>query len=197
MNDKEKIDAYIRKHDKWTAQLEKLRKVLQTSELIEEVKWGVPSYTLDNKILISIAGFKNHCAVWFHQGVFLKDSVSALVNAQEGTTKGMRQLRIGPGDKVDEKLLRSYVIETIANHRAGRKIAPNKKSLNISSELASALKQDKKLNTAFRSLTPGKQREYADHIASAKQAAARLSRIEKAAPLILQGVGLHDKYKNC
>lgn len=197
MNDAQKIEAYIEKHEKWKQQLTAMRSVLTATELIETVKWGSPSYTLDKSVLISLAGFKNHCAVWFHQGVFLEDEKSLLVNAQEGTTKGLRQLRLEKGDKLNRSVLKAFVAETIANHRAGKKIAPVQKELKVPMELQAALGKNKKLASAFAALTPGRQREYADHIASAKQEKTRASRVEKAAPLILQGVGLHDKYKNC
>ena len=81
MSDIKKIDAYIEKHEKWKDQLVTLRKILNASELVEAVKWGSPSYTLDSNILISLVGFKNHCAIWFHQGMFLEDAKSVLVNA--------------------------------------------------------------------------------------------------------------------
>ena len=196
MSDAEKIAAYIEKHAKWKQQLTAMRSILNATELSEAIKWGSPSYSLDKSILISIIGFKNHCAMWFHQGVFLKDGKSVLVNAQEGTTKGLRQLRLEEGDKIDKPLIKSYVIETIANHRDGKKIEPARKVLIKPAELEAALK-NRKLAAAFEALTPGKQREYADHIASAKQEKTRNSRMEKAVPLILQGAGLHDKYKNC
>lgn len=48
--------------------------MLDSLELVEAIKWGGPSCTLDNNILIILVGFKNHCAIWFHQGVFLEDT---------------------------------------------------------------------------------------------------------------------------
>ena len=109
----------------------------------------------------------------------------------------MRQLRIEENSKINKTLIKAYVTETIANHRAGKKIAPAKKELKTPVELDAALKKDAKLKAAFNALAPGKRREFADHIACAKQEKTRISRMENAAPLILQGVGLHDKYKNC
>ena len=49
------------------------------------------------------------------------------------------------------------------------------------------------------SATPvtGKQREYADHIASAKRDDMKNKRIEKILPMIAAGIGLNDKYRNC
>jgi len=197
MSDAKKIDVYIEKQGKWRDQLVAIRDILNASVLVETVKWGSPTYTLDSNILISLVGFKNHCAIWFHQGVFLEDSKSVLVNAQEGTTKGMRQLRIIEGSKINKALVKAYIAETIANHRAGKKVAPTKKTLKISAELDAALKKGSKLKLAFNTLTSGKQREYADHIASAKRQKTRINRMKKVAPLILQGAGLHDKYRNC
>jgi uncharacterized protein YdeI (YjbR/CyaY-like superfamily) len=39
------------------------------------------------------------------------------------------------------------------------------------------------------------QREYAEHIASAKREATKQTRIDKVLPMIVSGVGLHDKYR--
>ena len=56
---------------------------------------------------------------------------------------------------------------------------------------------DGKNVVGIAALTPGKQREYANHIASAKQAATKTSRLQKILPLIEAGGGLHDKYRDC
>ena len=65
------------------------------------------------------------------------------------------------------------------------------------SYLEMAFDNNSELQTSFNTLTPGKQREYCEHIASAKRETTKLSRIEKITPMVLNGVGLHDKYKNC
>jgi hypothetical protein len=36
--------------------------------LEESIKWGMPSFLYDGKIVCGIAGFKAHCALWFWQG---------------------------------------------------------------------------------------------------------------------------------
>lgn len=194
-----RVDAYIEKQEQWSQMLNKIRKVLLDLKLEEAVKWGGPAYLVDGKIVIGIAGFKNHCGIWFHQGVFINDDAGVLNNAQEGKTKAMRQWRLEQGDKINLTILKRYVREAAANSRAGKEIKPDtsKKQLNIPEELAQALNQNAKLKSAFEKLTPGKQREYADHVGSAKQEKTRLSRLEKASPLILKGVGLMEKYRNC
>ncbi|MGE0631960.1 MAG: YdeI family protein [Pseudobdellovibrionaceae bacterium] len=49
-----------------------------------------------------------------------------------------------------------------------------------------------KLKKAFGALTPGRQRAYILHFASAKQSETRISRIEKCIPKILVGKGMMD-----
>ena len=49
------------------------------------------------------------------------------------------------------------------------------------------------LREAFLKLTPGRQRQYHLHFTGAKQSATRESRVEKAIPLILDGMGLNDR----
>lgn len=192
-----KISAYLEKHAQWRDFLEPARELMRGTEMEETVKWGVPTYTLNGKNIIGLAGFRNHCAIWFHNGVFLKDKEKQLVNAQEGTTKAQRQWRFEAGDRFPKRLVKSYVLEAMDNARSGKTIKPEKKTLLIPGELQTALEKNKRLQKAFAALTPGKQREYAGHIGSAKQEKTRLSRLDKATPQILEGLGLYDKYKNC
>ena len=59
------------------------------------------------------------------------------------------------------------------------------------------LNTNSSLEEAYNTLSPSKQREYCDYIESAKKEATKLTRLEKIKPLIIEGKGLHDKYKNC
>ncbi|TDI69186.1 MAG: hypothetical protein E2O86_05935 [Bacteroidetes bacterium] len=198
MTDAKKVGAYIVKHKKWGVQLQQLRDLFHKTELKEEVKWGAPSYSLNGKLIAGMAGFKNHCAIWFHQGVFLKDPNKKLINAQEGTTRGLRQWRFEEGDTVEADLVLQYIRESIENNLAGKKIKPQrKKGVVIPHYLKAAFSSNSKFENAFHQLTPGKQREYAGHIGEAKREATKQSRLEKIIPMIIEGKGLHDKYKNC
>ena len=94
-------------------------------------------------------------------------------------------------------LVKAYIREAIENQRAGKALKPEVKELQIPEELRQALDKNKILAKQFASLTAGKQREYAEHIASAKRQATRLSRLEKITPMIAAGQGLNDKCRNC
>ncbi len=198
MTDSKKIDQYIEKHSQWKKQLNELRAIFLQTELIEEVKWGAPAYTLNGSIVSGLGAFKNHYAIWFHQGVFLKDKKKQLVNAQEGKTQALRQWKFIAKDTIDSELVLGYILEAIENSKAGKKLKPKpKKELDIPKLLKNEFKKNKVFNNSFKKLTPGKQREYAEYISTAKREATQISRLEKIAPMIKEGKGLHDKYKNC
>lgn len=192
------VEEYIKTHPSWEKELESLRAIMQNTELEECIKWGAPVYALEGKNVVSIAAFKNHCALWFFNGALLKENTILLHNAQEGKTKALRQIRFEKGDKIEPENLQKYVVEAIQNQREGKEIKPETaKKLVIPAELKAAFKEDKDLEKSFQQLTKGKQREYADYISQAKRETTKQSRLEKIKPMIKNGEGLHDKYKNC
>lgn len=192
------VQEYIETHPTWEKELESLRAIMQKTELEECIKWGAPVYALEGKNVAGIAAFKNHCALWFFNGALLKENTILLYNAQEGKTKALRQIRFEKGDKIEPKILQKYVLEAIQIQREGKEIKPvPSKELVVPSELKAAFKEDKDLEKSFQQLTKGKQREYADYISQAKRETTKQSRLEKIKPMIKNGEGLHDKYKNC
>ncbi len=197
MPSKKTVEDYIAKHENYREELNVLRTVFLHNEMEETIKWGAPVYCIDGKNVAGMAAFKSYVGIWFFQGVFLEDGSKVLVNAQDGKTKALRQWRFNSVDEMDKKLIDAYVKEAIENQRQGKGLKPEKKVVEIPAELKNALKSDKVLKTEFDKLSPGKQKEYAEHIGSAKQEKTRLGRLEKAIPLILDGKGLYDKYKNC
>ena len=192
------VEEYIESSDQWSEELTMLRTILLKTELVETVKWSIPTYTINNKNVIGIAGFKNYFGLWFFQGVFLKDEHQVLINAQEDKTKGQRQWRFKHKSEIKETLLLNYVREAIENQKLGKEIAINrKKETVIPPELQEALDANTTTKAFFENLTPYKQREYCEYIATAKRESTKQSRLKKIIPMIEQGVGLSDKYRNC
>lgn len=191
------VDAYINAQGEWIPALEKLRQLLLSTELEETVKWGMPVYTLQNKNVVGIGAFKTYFGLWFYQGVFLNDPKNLLINAQEGKTMALRQMRFSALEKIDDKTILAYVEEAIQNQKDGLeiKVQRKKKKLEIPKELQQAFNQDPKLLDAFRGLTPGKKREYTEYLLEAKRADTKIRRLEKIIPMILNGIGLHDAYR--
>jgi uncharacterized protein YdeI (YjbR/CyaY-like superfamily) len=192
-------DEFYESQEKGQETLLKIREILLSTELEETIKWGAPCYTITNKNVIGIASFKEHMAVWFHQGVMLKDEKGKLVNAQEGKTKALRQWRIGYTETPDFKTLETYVYEAIDNQKNGRVLSPKKtlEVLDIPTLLSDEFSKNKDLEKHFKALSNYKQKEYCEHISSAKRETTKQKRLEKIIPMILENKGLHDKYKNC
>ena len=190
------VDDYVASLSKWQKEIVKLRQILNSTELQECVKWGIPCYTIDGKNVVGIAAFKDYFGLWFYQGVFLQDKQEVLVNQQEGKTRGMRQWRFQSASDIKVRLIKSYVKEAIDLAKAGKEIKPQRGlPVVVPDELASAFNDDPKAGKAFAQLGLGKQREYVEHIASAKRPETKTRRLEKILPMIKQGVGLNDKYR--
>jgi len=190
-----KIQAFLTKHDQWSEVLINIRQILSKTELEETLKWGMPVYTINNKNVVGIAGFKHHYGLWFYQGVFLKDTKNILINAQEGKTKGMRHLRFSNVETFDESLIIAYVKEAIQNAKDGKEIKPESKKIKIPAILQEALNKDSKLKTAFSKFSLGRQKEFFEFIGSAKREATQLNRLEKSIAMINKGESPNDKYR--
>lgn len=194
------VDEYILADEKWQQELTLLRNILNDSELEETIKWGAPSYGINGKNVIGMAAFKNHIAVWFYLGIFLKDPHKKLMNAQEKVTKANRQWRFVSLTEIEDNavILKEYIEEAIENSKQGKEIKPTKyKEVVIPIELEEAFDKNHVLKEQFESLSKFKQREFAEHVGSAKQEATRLRRLQKVIPMIELGLGLNDKYRDC
>lgn len=183
------------KTNQWAEELGLLREIIQKTELTETNKWGGEVYTVNNKNVLGIGGFKNYFVIWFWNGVFLKDEAKVLVNANEGVTKGLRQWRFTSAAELDEKLILRYINEAIVNEKAGLSIKPEKKEAMKCDFFEAELNKNKALKTALEQLTPFKQKEYWEYMATAKQEKTKVTRLEKITPMILEGIGFNDKYR--
>ena len=186
----------MEKQTDYREELEKLRGILLDAGLEETIKWGAPTYTYQGKNVVGIGAFKSYFGLWFFQGALLEDKKKKLVNAQEGVTKAMRQWRFESAKEIDEKLIKEYIKESVHNIDQGREIkAVRKKPLSLPPELQQALKKSKKLENSFNGFSLSKRRDFAEYISSAKRDETKHKRLEKIIPMILEGVGLNDKYK--
>ena len=193
------VDLYFESLDAWQPELLRLRKLILGFHLEEVLKWGAPAYLLKNRRVTGIHGFKNHFALWFYNGVFLQDPHKLLISATDNT-KALRQIRLSSMEELTrlESVIADYIAEAIEVERAGLKLAAPKESpLEIPEALSRKFISEPLVAQAFENLTPGRRKEYVNYIAEARQASTREARIEKIVPLILQGKGLNDKYKNC
>jgi uncharacterized protein YdeI (YjbR/CyaY-like superfamily) len=189
-----KVDAFLKRQDKWRAEFEKLRAILLDSGLTEDLKWGQPCYALDGKNVALIHGFKEYCAILFHKGALLKDPQGILIQ-QTKNVQSARQIRFTSLHDVTKlaKTVKAYVREAIDIERAGLKVQLKKtEELEVPVEFESKRAANAKLRAAFAALTPGRQRGYIFHFSQPKLSATRAARVDKHIPRILAGLGLDD-----
>ena len=72
------VDDYIDNADNWQAELKRLREILNSTALTEDVRWGAPCYTHKGKNVVGLASFKGWVCLWLHQGTLLKDDSKVL-----------------------------------------------------------------------------------------------------------------------
>lgn len=183
------------KTNQWENEIEQLHAIIRKTPLIETTKWGGPVYTYNNKNLLGIGGFKSYFGIWFYNGVFLKDEKKLLINANEENTKSLRQMRFNSINEIDEKLILAYIKEAIEIEKKGLAIPKEKKETIIPEILQKEFDKNRELLAKFNTFSPYKQREFIEHITSAKQEKTQMTRLDKVIPMILEGRGLNDKYR--
>ncbi|MEA3145032.1 MAG: hypothetical protein QOI53_453 [Verrucomicrobiota bacterium] len=190
-----KVDGYLSKAKKWQEEMEKLRLIILDCQLTEESKWGKPCYTFQQTNIVLIVGFKEYCALIFCKGALLNDAHGLLIKPGENTQAG-RQIRFTNVREIVEmkSILKGYIFEAIEAEKAGLQVNYKKHTeLIFPEEFQNKLDQIPALKTAFKALTPGRQRAYHLYFSAAKQSKTRESRVEKCMPRILQGKGLDDR----
>ncbi len=189
-----KVDWYFDKPGKWQEEIKKLRTVILDCGLSEELKWGCPCYSLEEKNVVLIHVFKEYCAVLFFKGALLNDPESILVQ-QTKNVQSARQIRFISLQEIVEikSILKSYIKEATIVEKAGLKVKLKKTAeYKIPEEFQIRLDELPALKAAFRALTPGRQRGYLLYFSQAKQSKTRESRVEKYMQQILIGKGLND-----
>ena len=192
------VDEFISGKKLFRDELIKLREILNSTQLEETIKWGAPCYTFAGKNVVGIGAFQSYFGLWFFQGALIDDQNNVLINAGEGKTKAMRQWRMTSAKEIKPRAIKSYVNAAMQIVVDGAEIKPDRnKPLELPAELTAAFSKNRSAKNCFSKITKGKQREYAEYIASAKRAETKQSRIEKILPMIVEGIGLNDKYRNC
>lgn len=189
-----KVDWFFNKAEQWKEEFEKLRMICLDSGLTEELKWGCPCYTHQKSNIVLIHGFNEYCALLFHKGVLLKDPENILIQQTENV-QSARQIRFTGVQEIEEMepVIQAYIREAIEVEKAGLEVDfKETPEFNVPEEFQTKLDENPALKTAFKALTPGRQRGYLLYFSRAKQSKTRERRVEKYIPHILDGKGLND-----
>ena len=187
------VDLFLSKLKKWAEECDTLRNIILECQLNEELKWGVPCYTFQNKNILLIQAFKEYCAIGFFKGALLQDA-KAVLNKIGENTQAARQIRFTNRQEILQMmpLLKAYIYEAIEVEKAGIKIPFQKNPEAIPDELKKKLEESPVFKKSFEALTPGRQRAYILYFSAPKQSKTRETRIEKYTQQILDGKGFND-----
>ena len=193
-----RIDAYIAKAQPFARPIldhvrERVHAVVPTTE--ETLKWSAPAFTLDGKILLMIAAFKQHAALNFWRGQELRgEAANADAMGQFGKLASLADL---PPDAELDRLIREAA-ELTRSAPAPRKVkhAP-KPPPEMHPAFAAALAKAPKAKATLDGFPPSAQRDYLEWIAEAKRDATREKRIGIAIEWLSEGKRRHWKYETC
>lgn len=195
-----RVDAYIAKSAEFARPiLEHFRAVVHESVpgASETIKWGMPFFVLDDRILCNMAAFKAHCAIGFWKagraiGVDARDDAMG----QLGRIASLKDLP-------PKRTLASYVKKTAALRegeasgavpQSAPKPRATKAALAVPDDFAAALRKSRKADAHFDAFPPGQRREYVEWITEAKRAETREKRIAQAVEWIAEGKPRNWKY---
>ncbi|MBO1198537.1 YdeI family protein [Staphylococcus simiae] len=192
----QQVEAFLQQDSQWQQEYQYLRQLIfEQTELEETYKWMHPCYTINNKNVVLIHGFKNYVALLFHKGAILDDQYQTLIQ-QTDKVQAARQLRFTSLDEIKERTseIKYYLEQAIEVEKAGKKVEMKKtEDYIIPKELEETFEAMPQLESSFYKLTPGRQRQYIHHISQAKRSETRKKRVEKYINQILAGKGMHDK----
>src|SRR5579872_7470608 len=104
-----KVDFFFEKEGKWQKEYKKLRTIILDCGLAEELKWGQPCYTWQDKNVVLIHGFNEYCAILFPKGALLSDANGILIQQTENV-QSARQVRFTSSKEITalESVLKTY-----------------------------------------------------------------------------------------
>jgi uncharacterized protein YdeI (YjbR/CyaY-like superfamily) len=187
------VDAYVERSTGWPAEIAELRPILLDAGLTEEIKWAKPCYSHGGHNVAIVQEMKGFLALMFFDGALLADPEGILVD-QGPNSRSAKRMELTSVDDVRRHAatITAYLAEAMAARDAGLKVGPAPEP-ELVEELQARLDGDPALRTAFEALTPGRRREYNLHIAAAKRAGTRESRVDACSVRILASRGLRDR----
>lgn len=178
----------------WADGLALLREICLAAGLEETAKWGHPCYMHAGRNVAIFGAFRGDFRLSFFHPTLLTDA-HQLLERQGEQSQEAATIRFGSAARVQElrPVLDAYLREAMGYAEAGIVPAKVERDVVLPDELIEALDADPALAEAFHALTPGRQRSYVIHLASAKTSATRVARIERARPKIFAGKGATER----
>jgi uncharacterized protein YdeI (YjbR/CyaY-like superfamily) len=161
----------------------------------EAIKWGMPAYTVDGKIILITSAFKGHAALNFWRGQEIGDGQpKAGAMGQFGRLKSVDDLP--PEAELDALIRQAAALAKTASAPRKTKHAP-KPPPELHPQFAAALAKAPKAKATFDAFPPSCRREYLEWIDEAKRDETRAKRIATTIEWLTEGKKRNWKYENC
>jgi uncharacterized protein YdeI (YjbR/CyaY-like superfamily) len=162
---------------------------------MEAMKWSMPAYLADGKIILITSAFKGHAALNFWRGQEIGDGqAQAGAMGQFGRLKSVDDLPSRA--ELDALIREAAALANTAPAPRKTKHAP-KPPPEMHPDFAAALAKSPKAKATLEAFPPSAQRDYFEWIAEAKQDSTRQKRIATAVRWLSEGKRRHWKYQNC
>lgn len=175
-----------------------LRKVIHKNcpQVEETLKWRMPHFMYEGKILCGMGAFKSHCIMGFWKGSHLVDDDGKKAKMAMGQLGRITSVKDLPSDKKLASYIKQAMELNEAKSAAPKRTVKHKKlPLKPPSYFLRALKANKKALAHFNAFSPSCQREYVEWIVSAKTEETRERRLETAIDWMSEGKTRNWKYK--
>ena len=193
----QKITDYIKKVDgEFHKTLIYLRKIITSPEigLEEDWKWGAPNFQ-HKGMVCWLASFKKHVGINFFKGSLITDKHNLFEKQYEDRIN--RMIKYTSLKEVDKEQLTYYLFEAIEVNKQGKKPTLKKNTAELPEDFQNALNYNLKAQEFFDSLAPSYKKEYIQWIATAKQEATRLKRLNTSIEWLSEGKKKSWKYEKC
>jgi len=159
----------------------------------ETIKWRMPHF-IYKEIVCGMAGFKEHCAIWFWKSdlIFGKARDEAM-----GDFGRIRSLKDLPSDRQ----LAGYIKKAVQLNEAGIKKPPRARKerteIVVPADLKTALRKNNKAQKTFDNFSYSHQKEYVEWITGAKRDETRERRLRTAIEWMAEGKPQNWKHVRC
>lgn len=197
-----RIDAHIATQPDYARPiLEHLRQTVHKAvpDVVEDVKWSRPFFTLNGENLCFMAAFKKYCAFGFWSPKMPEYLEAQGMPKVEGAGS-MGQIASLKDLPKDLPKYVKYAAELIRNGEAGsamegRTRKGTRQAIEMPDEFARQLKKSKKAQAYFDTLPPSCKREYLEWITGAKKQETRDKRMGEAITMLETERRFNDKYR--
>jgi uncharacterized protein YdeI (YjbR/CyaY-like superfamily) len=192
-----RIDAYIAARADFARPiLEHIRRILHEAVpgVEETIKWGMPHFTHEGRILAAMGAFKGHATLALRNGSELLGEAAPQSEAMGHFGRLASIADLPAEDALKELVRKAAAAETAPKARAKPAAKPVP---GTPADLSAALDSNPAARAAFDGFPPGARREYVEWILDAKRPETRGKRIAQAAAWISEGKKRNWKYEKC